>query len=285
MSASAQRSDTAPERADPAADASGTTTVAGGQSARSPLVGGLLVVALLATAAATVVAVARPSLAPLAAGSILLVAGFAVMAPCSMQMALTMSRIVERTQASRGASVRRTASSFALGYIAFYLPIAVVLGGLARLLGEWAWVAVLLGAVMSLVLGLAALRAVNLGALSRCRGPLWLLRTGRASFQRPTKAGFAFGQYCATCCGPYVLAVAVIAGGTRSFAVGAGLVAAYAVLMAVPFLAPAFLAPATYAEMGAAATTLAPRLEKLTGLVLIGVSIALIPGVVAAVVG
>jgi cytochrome c biogenesis protein CcdA len=283
MSAGAQRSDTAPERAD-SADASGASTTSG-TSATPALAGGLLIVAIVVTAAATVVAVARPSLAPLAAGSVLLVAGFAVMAPCSMHMALTMARVVERTQTSRGVSVRRTASWFALGYVAFYLPIAVVLGGLARLLGDWAWIAVLLGAVMSLVLGLAALRAINLGALSRCRGPLWLLRTGRASFQRPAKAGFAFGQYCATCCGPYVLAVAVIAGGTRSFAVGAGLVAAYAVLMAMPFLAPAFLAPSTYAEMGATAATLAPRLERLTGLVLIGVSIALVPGVVAAVVG
>jgi cytochrome c biogenesis protein CcdA len=284
MSASPQRGDTASKRTDTTADASGTTA-AGGEVATPVLGRRLLAVAVVGTAAATAVAVARPSLAPLAAGSILLVAGFAVMAPCSMQMALTMARVVERTHATRGVSVRRAASWFALGYVAFYAPIAVVLGGVARLLGAWAWVAVLLGAVLSLVLGLAALRALNLGALSRCRGPLWLLRTGRASFQRPGQAGFAFGQYCATCCGPYVLAVAVIAGGTRSFDVGAGLVAAYAVLMAVPFLAPAFLAPSTYAEMGAAAATLAPRLERLTGLVLIGVSIALVPGVVAAVVG
>jgi cytochrome c biogenesis protein CcdA len=221
----------------------------------------------------------------MAAGVVLLVAGFAVMAPCSVQMALTMARVVDRTRESRGRSVRRSAVAFAAGYVAFYLPTALALGGLARLLGRWAWVAVLLGALVSLALGLAALGAVKLGGLSRCRGPLWLLRTGRASFQRPLRAGVAFGQYCATCCGPYVLAVAVIAGGTSSFAIGAGLVLAYALLMALPFLAPAFLAPSTFAELGAAAGRLAPRTERATGLVLVVVSVALVPGVLAAAMG
>jgi cytochrome c biogenesis protein CcdA len=254
-------------------------------AAASTLGRGIVGAGLAVSVAACAVAAARPSLAPMAAGVVLLVVGFAVMAPCSVQMALTMARVVDRTRESRGTSVRRSAAAFAVGYVAFYLPMALALGGLARLLGRWAWVAVLLGAMVSLVLGLAALGAVNLGALSRCRGPLWLLRTGRASFQRPLRAGMAFGQYCATCCGPYVLAVAVVAGGTASFAVGAGLVVAYALLMALPFLAPAVLAPTTFAELGAAAGQLAPRTERITGLVLVAVSVALLPGVVAAAVG
>jgi cytochrome c biogenesis protein CcdA len=254
-------------------------------SIAASLASGVVVVGILVTLAAIAVAVTAPHLAPLAAGSVLLVAGFAVMAPCSMQMALTMARVVERTHAVRGTSVRRTAALFALGYVGFYLPVALVLGGVARLLGDLAWLAVLAGAVVSLMLGLATLGTVNLGMLSRCRGPLWLLRTGRASFQRPVRAGVAFGQYCATCCGPYVLAVAVIAGGTRSFALGAGLVAAYAVLMALPFLTPAFVAPSTYADLGSVAARVSPRVERVTGLVLVAVSIALLPGVVAAAVG
>ncbi|MDX6327038.1 MAG: putative metal-binding integral rane protein [Nocardioidaceae bacterium] len=275
----------APQRTGLTTDPPGTGSTAGQSSNAVSLSRGLLVIGVLVAVAASATAIMRPSLAPLAAGSVLLVAGFAVMAPCSMQMALTMARVVERTGAARGVSVRRTATLFALGYVGFYLPVAVVLGGLARLLGDLAWIAVLLGALVSLVLGLAALGTVQLGSLSKCRGPLWLLRTGRASFQRPVKAGVAFGQYCATCCGPYVLAIAVIAGGTHSFVLGSGLVVAYAMLMAVPFLAPAFLAPSTYAELGAVAGRLAPRVERATGVVLVGVSLALLPGVVAAVVG
>lgn len=244
-----------------------------------------IVVGVLATVVLTAGALARPDLAPVLAGAVLLVVGFAVMAPCSVQMALTMSRVVTRTQSTRALGIRRSAGLFALGYVGFYIPFALVLGGVARLLGDFAWIAVGLGAVASLLLGLSALGAVDLGALSRCRGPLWLLRSGRASFQRPVRAGVAFGQYCATCCGPYVLALAVLAGGTRNFTLGAGIVAGYAVVMAIPFLAPAVLAPDTYAHLGASASRVAPLVERTTGFMLVGLSLALVPVVVAAAVG
>ncbi|MEO7586491.1 MAG: cytochrome c biogenesis protein CcdA [Arachnia sp.] len=244
-----------------------------------------VVVGVLATVALTAGALTRPDLAPVLAGCVLLVVGFAVMAPCSIQMALTMSRVVTRTQTTRRHGIRSSAGLFALGYVGFYIPFALVLGGVARVLGDWSWVAVALGAVASLLLGLSALGAVNLGALSRCRGPLWLLRSGRASFQRPFKAGVAFGQYCATCCGPYVLAIAVLAGGSRNFTLGAGIVAGYAVVMAIPFLAPAVLAPDTYAQLGAKASRIAPLVERTTGFMLVGLSLALVPVVAAAVVG
>ncbi|MEP6560000.1 MAG: cytochrome c biogenesis protein CcdA [Nakamurella sp.] len=248
-----------------------------GQRSNRLLIGGAIILSIVGTLGA----VLQPAAAPLAAGFVLLIIGFAVMAPCSIQMALTMSRVIEAR--GSGANIRRSAGLFALGYIGFYLPVAVLLGGLAWLLGPWSWIAVLAGAVVSLTLGLAALQVLSLGALSRCRGPLWLLRTGRASFQRPLKAGVAFGQYCATCCGPYVLAVAVIGGGTRSFAIGAGLVLAYAVFMAVPFLAPAVLRPNTYSEIGRLANTLTPKVQQVTGVVLIGLSIALMPAIASGV--
>lgn len=242
-----------------------------------------LVVGVIATLAITAAALARPDLAPVMAGGVLLVVGFAVMAPCSVQMALTMSRVVTRTAATRKVGIRGSAGLFALGYVGFYIPCALLLGAVAYFLGDLAWIAVALGAVASLLLGLSALGAVNLGALSRCRGPLWLLRSGRASFQHPFRAGVAFGQYCATCCGPYVLAIAVLAGGTKNFAVGAGIVLAYSVVMALPFLAPAVLSPDTYAQLGARANRVAPTVERITGFVLVGLSLALVPVVAAAV--
>lgn len=254
----------------------------GSRSAIRALGGGAVI-----AASAAAVAIARPDDASLIAGIVLLGAGFVVMAPCSIQMALVMSAVV-RGRAERASSrgLRVAAGWFALGYVTFYLPVALVLGGLARLLGSWAWIAVGIGAVVSLVLGLASLghrflERLGLGALSRCRGPLWLLRTGRASFQRPFRAGLAFGQYCATCCGPYVLAVAVLAGGTKQFGVGAGLVVAYAVLMVLPFVAPAVVSPRIYTDLGNAANRIAPRVNQATGVALIGVAIALVPAVVA----
>ena len=244
-----------------------------------------LVVGVVATIAITAGALVRPDLAPVLAGCVLLVVGFAVMAPCSVQMALTMSRVITRSRAVRTLGIRGSAGLFALGCVGFYVPFALVLGAIAWLLGDLAWIAVALGALASMLLGLSALGAVNLGALSRCRGPLWLLRSGRASFQRPFTAGIAFGQYCATCCGPYILAIAVLAGGTKNFLVGAGIVAAYAIVMAIPFIAPAVLAPDTYAQLGAKASHIAPLMERTTGFVLVGLSLALVPVVAAAMAG
>lgn len=223
-----------------------------------------------------------PPLAPAAAGVVLMVAGFVVMAPCEAQMAAMLAHIVGRMAEQRGGAVgagavRGAAVRFAAGYLVFYVPVALVLGGLAVVLGPAAWALVLLGAAGALVLGLAALGRVRPRWLARCRGPLYLLRSGRASFGRPFRAGLAFGRYCATCCGPYVYALAVLAGGTGSFGVAAGLVLAYAVLMALPFLGPALLAPATYERLGTEAGRLGPALGRATGLALVGLGIVLVP--------
>ncbi len=222
-----------------------------------------------------------PGHAPALAAMILLVGGFLVMAPCAMQMALTMSVVVERTHAASDRDIARTAARFALGYVGFYVPFAAALGGLALLLGDAAWIAVMAGALIALVLGLAALGRLPGGPLTRCRGPLWLLRTGRASFGHPFRAGVAFAQYCATCCGPYVFGLAVLAGGTRSFWIGSGLVLAYAAMMALPFVGPVLVGPQRYRALNESVGRVGPVLERSTGMVLVGLSLALIPATVA----
>jgi cytochrome c biogenesis protein CcdA len=242
-----------------------------------------LVAAGLALAALPLAALAvDSSLAPAAAGVVLMIGGFGVMAPCEAQMAAMLAHVVGRLAEQRGArlgpaAVRWTALRFAAGYLLFYLPVAVALGGLAVLLGSAAWVLVLAGAAVAVVLGLAALGRVRPRWLERCRGPLYLLRSGRASFARPVRAGIAFGRYCATCCRPYIYALAVLAGGTRSFWLASGLVVAYAVLMALPFLGPALLAPATYERLGAEAGRLAPALGHATGVALVALGVVLVP--------
>lgn len=224
------------------------------------------------------------SAAVVLAGVLLLVSGFVVMAPCQLQMAATLTTVLRRTAVLRGTdgrpaavAVRPAALRFALGYLAFYAPVAVLLAGAAWLLDPWAWILVALGGAGAVVLGLAALGRIRASWLSRCRGPLYLLRSGRASFDRPFRAGVAFGQYCASCCGPYVYALVVLAGGTGSPALGAGLVLLYALTMVVPFLLPVLLAPATFAAVGDRMTALSPRLGRATGSMLVGVGLVLMP--------
>ena len=224
------------------------------------------------------------SAAVVLAGVLLLVAGFVVMAPCQLQMAATLTTVLRRTAALRSADgtpeatvVRPAALRFAAGYIAFYTPVAVVLGAAAWLLDPWAWVLIALGGAGAIVLGLATLGRLRPRWLSRCRGPLYLLRSGRASFDRPFGAGVAFGQYCASCCGPYLYALVVLAGATGSFALGTGLVMLYAATMVVPFLLPALLAPEAYSALSKRISGVSPLLDRATGLMLVGVGILLLP--------
>ena len=241
-----------------------------------------LALLVVLTLAAFAVSSSSPKWTLVFAGGLLLAAGFVVMAPCQLQMSATLTVVLrnlaaKKTKDSGAATVRRSAVLFALGYVLFYLPVAVVLGGTAWALGRYAWVLAVVGGLLAIVLGLAALGVLRRGWLARCRGPLYLIRSGRASFQKPFKAGVAFGQYCATCCGPYLYALVVLAGATGSFGLGAGLVVLYAATMVVPFLLPVLLAPGTYAAIMDLAQAHGARLERATGLVLVGMGILLMP--------
>ena len=240
------------------------------------LAGLLGAAALLAAAVAT--AAAAPEWTPVVGGVALLGAGFAVMAPCELQMAATLHVVLRRRAASTGGTgVRAAALRFTAGYLLFYLPVAVVLGAVAHLLGGGAWVLAVAGGIGAIVLGLAALGRIAPRWLSACRGPLYLLRSGRASFGHPLRAGLAFGQYCATCCGPYVYALAVFAGAADRAWAGAGLVMLYALTMALPFVLPILLAPAQWETLGARLAEGKPALDRGAGAALIVVGAVVIP--------
>src|SRR6266567_1662172 len=237
-----------------------------------------LVLLLVATIA---FATRSPQWTTALAGGLLLAAGFIVMAPCELQMAASLSLEVKhlaarRAQTASAGLVRGTALRFALGYLVFYLPIAISLGVIAGLLGRYAWVLTIAGAAMALLLGLSALGLVRYSWLAKCHGPLWLIRSGRASFQHPFRAGIAFGQYCATCCGPYVYALIVLAGATGTMWLGSGLVMLYAITMVIPFLLPALLTPAVYTVISKRLQELTPQIGQATGYMLIGLGILLI---------
>jgi cytochrome c biogenesis protein CcdA len=244
--------------------------------ARAWRLAGLLAAAtLLAAAAGTVVA--APAWTPVVGGVILLGAGFAVMAPCELQMAATLDVVLRRRADVAPARVRGAALRFTAGYLLFYVPVAVALGAVAHALGGSAWVLAVLGGAGALVLGLAALGRFNPRWLASCRGPLYLLRSGRASFGHPLRAGLAFGQYCATCCGPYVYALVVFAGASDSAWAGAGLVMLYAVTMATPFLLPVLLAPDHWQALGDRLAESKPALDRGAGAALVAIGAVVVP--------
>ncbi len=247
--------------------------------------GGVVTVCVVTVLVAVAAIAVAPQIAPAVAGSVLMIAGFAVMAPCQLQMAMMISSVLERlrddAEDHRAPSVLARTVRFSLGYLAFYAPVAVLLGLLARTLGGYAWVAILVGAVGSLVLGLATLGRLPQRWLSRCRGPLHLLVAGKASFRKPVHAGWAYGRYCVTCCGPYAYALIVLAGGTRSAWLGTALVLAYAVMMVLPTLVVALITPETSERLAERAHRLAPAVETTTGLMLVGLGIVLVPAAIS----
>jgi cytochrome c biogenesis protein CcdA len=231
---------------------------------------------LLALAVAT--AVAAPEWTPVVAGVGLLGAGFAVMAPCELQMAATLNLVLKRRAATaHGGGVRAAALRFTAGYLLFYVPVALVLGALAHVLAGGAWVLAVIGGGAAVVLGLAALGRIAPRWLSACRGPLYLLRSGRAAFGHPFRAGLAFGQYCATCCGPYVYALVVFAGAAQHAWAGAALVMLYALAMAAPFLVPVLLAPARWEALGERLAEQKPALDRGAGAALVAVGAVVVP--------
>jgi cytochrome c biogenesis protein CcdA len=238
-----------------------------------------LIVAAFAVAITGAVALVAAPWTPVVAGGALLAAGFVVMAPCELQMATVLATVVGRTGHAR---VRGTALRFTAGYLAYYIPVAIVIGAVAHLAGGGAWVLGAVGGVLALLLGLATLGDAGPEWLKRCRGPLYLLRTGRASFRKPLRAGVAFGQYCSTCCGPYAFALAVFAGAGRHAWLGSAIVGAYAVLMALPFLMPALLAPERSASLSEYLATARPALDRSAGLSLVALGALVVPVCVVA---
>jgi len=239
------------------------------------LTGSLAAAVLLVAAAGT--AVAAPAWTPVVGGVILLGAGFAVMAPCELQMAATLAVVLRRRADVTAPRVRGAALRFTAGYLLFYVPVAVVLGGVAHVLAGGAWMLAVLGGAGALVLGFAALGRFAPRWLASCRGPLYLLRSGRASFAHPLRAGLAFGQYCATCCGPYVYALVVFAGASDRAWTGAALVMLYAVTMATPFLAPVLLAPDHWQALGERLAENKPALDRGAGAALIAIGAVVVP--------
>lgn len=248
-----------------------------GGATAGPVTAAVVALALVAAAGAAL----APRWTPAIAGAALLGAGFLVMVPCELQMAATLASVVRLRPGGGETAVRPAALRFAAGYLAFYVPVAAAIAALSVLAGRLGPALTIAGGLGAIVLGFAALGRVKPRWLAACRGPLYLLRTGRASFGRPFRAGLAFGRYCATCCGPYIYALVVFAGAADRFWLAGLLVLAYALVMAVPFVAPALLAPEQVRRLDERLTSSGPLLDRVSAIGLVAIGLAIVPAGVA----
>src|SRR3712207_9438627 len=118
------------------------------------------------------------------------------MGPCQLQMSATLTVVLrnlaaKKTKDSGAATVRRSAGLFALGYVLFYLPVAVILGGTAWALGRYAWVLAVVGGLLAIVLGLAALGVLRRGGVAGGRGGAYPLPGGGGAVPKPVHRGGA----------------------------------------------------------------------------------------------
>jgi cytochrome c-type biogenesis protein len=208
----------------------------------------------------------------------------AVMAPCLLQMSIVLVSAISGVAAQAGGArpnLWRQGLAFAAGFLGIYAVAALVLGLVGQGVGSYAAVLKALGGVLVLLLGLAVLRALPRTALSGCRGPRWLIMTGKATLRRPLAAGVAFAVYCVGCCGPYLSGLALLGAGSGSLWQGAALVLAFALLMGGLLLLPIFALPLSQ-RVGQVLARHAAPVTTVSGvtLVAIGTALALEPLVV-----
>ncbi len=166
-------------------------------------------------------------------------AALIAMAPCLLQLtAALVAAVAGVTATADPGGLRRAGLALASGFLTVYGAAALAVGLAGELLAPWAFLLRAAGGALLALLGLAVLRVLPRRAAPGCKGPRWLILTGRASLRRPFGAGAALAVYCLGCCGPYMAGIGLLGAGASSSMVGAGLVLGFAGLMAALLLLP-----------------------------------------------
>lgn len=182
---------------------------------------------------------------PLVIGTFL-VGAFTVMLPCLLQMSIVLTsvvtglapRILSAATLSPWGRTLGPVGAFLGGYAAVYTVAGAAIGMAGQLfLAYLPWLRVSSGVVL-LVLGISLVGLLPFRLGSSCRGPFsFLFRTpiGRG----PAAMGASFAVYCAGCCGPYLYALALLAGAIGSPGKSAAVVLLFALGTVLPILLPA----------------------------------------------
>lgn len=218
-----------------------------------------------------------------ALGAAVAPAALAVMAPCLLQLTGVLVAATAGLAAIESAPPWRTAMAFGSGFLGVYALAAIAVAALGPALAPIAPLLQAAGGLMLALLGLAVLRVLPRRVLAGCRGPRWLILTGRANLRRPVGAGAAFAVYCLGCCGPFLAGLALLGAGAGSPLGGAALVLAFAMVMGALLLLPLVAAGASARFQAALRAHGGPiALAAGAALVGLGVAIALEPALLAA---
>jgi cytochrome c biogenesis protein CcdA len=219
-----------------------------------------------------------PALAP--AGALLIPAALAATAPCLLQMsavlvAALLAGMAREQQSAGRPALRRAGVWFGTGFMGVYALAVLGVALAGATLASYAFALRAAGGALLLLLGLAVLRVLPGALLSGCRGPRWLIASGRASLRRPLGAGVAFAIYCVGCCGPYLLGLALLGAGAGPGWQGAAISGGFGLAMGGLLLLPILALPASQ-RLARALQRHARPIAALAGALLVAIGAALV---------
>lgn len=203
------------------------------------------------------------------------VGALTVMLPCLLQMSIVLTSVLtglapEVLRAENLSPWRRTMApvgAFLGGYTFVYALAGVAIGAAGRAFMDYLpWLRASSG-ILLLVLGVSLLGLLPHRLGAGCRGPLGFLFRVPAG-RGPAAMGASFAVYCAGCCGPYLYALALLAGATGSPGKSAAVVLLFALGTVLPLILPALSFRGAAAFSGRVARW-TPALARASGIALL----------------
>ncbi|HEX7119171.1 MAG TPA: cytochrome c biogenesis protein CcdA [Longimicrobiales bacterium] len=181
---------------------------------------------------------------------------------------------------------RRAAVLHSLLFVSGFTLVFLLLGASATVIGQLMfryqdWIA-RVGGVLIVVFGLHLLGVLRIGALMRERRVQLAARP--AGYFGAVLTGVAFGAGWTPCVGPVLGTVLTYAGTQQTMASGVALLGAYALGLALPFLAAA-LATGAFLEASRRMRRMIPVLERASGAILVLAGVLLASGTFPALAG
>ncbi len=167
----------------------------------------------------------------------MLAGGFSFLSPCVLPLVPSYLSVVAAGGSRR--MVLRNALGFVLGFSLIFLVLGASLGLLGQALREYRGVVTTIGGGFVVLFGLQMLGALRLPWLGSGWAGINLERYGVAA---PIAIGAAFATGWTPCIGPILGTILTLATGAGDAAQGIGLLMAYNLGLAIPFLLTAFAA-------------------------------------------
>lgn len=200
------------------------------------------------------------------------------LSPCVLPLLPAFLAVLGGTSAgagSRNASLRM-AVPFVVGFSLVFIALGASASAIGGLLRDWSGTITLVGGIALVVLGLSMLGVLRIPALQR-ELRVQPSAVGRRGPAGAFAIGVTFGAGWTPCIGPVLAGILTLAAASASTAAGIGLLAAYSLGLAIPFLVAAALVDRLDPWLRRSRRAL-PWVSRVSGALLVVVGILLATG-------